>query len=198
MKANSLCLMLAAFLSEGAYGQAVMEHAAAAAGASVGTGGGKVLSNMLDKALSKAADAGTKAATAPQPEDKTASNPAIASSPAPNSASNPMPSSKGAIKRSRASRSAAAMPYKPAFAAPGESMAAAMAPPPPSAEDFAKVKEGGARQEVFAALGTPSSHITIPDEGHLIEIMTYSDGGRRLGSVRLDNGQVVSVSTADR
>lgn len=76
--------------------------------------------------------------------------------------------------------------------------AAALAPPPPSEEDFAKVKEGSARQDVFAALGTPSSRITIPDEGHLIEILSYSDGARRLGSVRMDNGQVVSVSTAQR
>jgi hypothetical protein len=71
-------------------------------------------------------------------------------------------------------------------------------PPPPSADDFAKLKEGSPRQDVLAALGSPTSHITIPDEGHLLETMTYYDGNRQIGTVRLDNGQVVSVTALPR
>ena len=84
-------------------------------------------------------------------------------------------------------------------ASPVEASAATPAPPPPpSVEDFAKLKEGSARQDVLAALGMPASHITIPDEGHLLETMTYYDGNRQIGTVRLDNGQVVSVTASPR
>jgi hypothetical protein len=69
-------------------------------------------------------------------------------------------------------------------------------PPPPSVEDFAKIKAGSSRQEVLAALGTPSSHVTIPEEGHLIEQMSYQYERRYLGSVRLDNGRVVEIKSA--
>jgi hypothetical protein len=74
------------------------------------------------------------------------------------------------------------------------SSAADSLPPPPKPEDFEKVTEGESRDEVLSALGVPSSHVTIPDEGHLIEIMSWSDGQRRVGVVRVDNGKVVSKS----
>jgi len=69
-------------------------------------------------------------------------------------------------------------------------------PPPPSIEDFAKIKDGSSRQEVLAALGTPSSHVTIPEEGHLIEQMSYQYQRCYIGSVRLDNGRVVEIKSA--
>jgi hypothetical protein len=64
---------------------------------------------------------------------------------------------------------------------------------PPSQQDFAKVAEGESRSEVVSALGVPWSHVTIPDDGHLVEIMSWYDGNRRVGTVRLDNGKVVST-----
>jgi len=208
MKPNFLCLVVATLLSGGAYAQALVEHAVAAAGATAGTTGGKGLSNMIDKALSKAATAATEAAAsgAKKPNNKAA--PDVIATPSPKgevAPPAPSPSTQGEMaqgtKRARAARPPTPAPSKPAFAAADQRLkqglsAPVFAPaPPPAIADFAKVKEGGARQDVFAALGTPSSHITIPDEGHLIEILSYSDGRRRIGSVRLDNGQVVSVST---
>lgn len=71
-------------------------------------------------------------------------------------------------------------------------------PPPPSVEDFAKIKDGSSRQEVLTTLGTPSSHVTIPEEGHLIEQMSYQYQRRYIGSVRLDNGRVVETTAAPR
>jgi len=66
--------------------------------------------------------------------------------------------------------------------------------PVPTPDDFAKIKEGGTREAVLSSLGTPWSHVTIPDEGHLIEIMSWYNGRQRVGTVRLDNGTVVSTS----
>jgi hypothetical protein len=189
--------MVAALLSGGTYAQAIMEHAAAAAGATVGTAGGKALSNMIDKALSKAANPEVDASAARKPKSTPAAP--ASSAPGPQAAAAPTsPSTPGPTRRARAARPPAPVPDKPAFptAQPNLSAPVFAAAPPPAIEDFAKVKEGSAREDVFAALGTPSSHITIPDDGHLIEILSYSDGRQRLGSVRLDNGQVVSVSTA--
>jgi hypothetical protein len=211
MKPNLVCLLVAAVLPCAVSAQAIMEHAAAAAGATVGTAGGKALSNLIDKTLNKAAAPEADAAKSTAKTAPAATPPNAAATTSPNPAAAPSASTPAATKRSRAPRQPAAPVAKPA---PDQSLDRALdqtldhtldqglaAPvfavaPVPSIEDFAKVKEGGARQDVFAALGTPSSHITIPDDGHLIEIMTYSDGRRRLGSVRLDNGQVVSISTA--
>ena len=205
MKATSLSLMVTVMMSAGVCAQSMIEHAAAVAGATAGSAGGKALSNMIDKTLNKAAESASETAKTPQPEQKAQPNASVT----PAGTSEPLPSSAAparlphGTRQARSVRAAAAAPApvaeKPVFAVEQPNLpapVAAMAPAPPTAEDFAKVKEGSAREEVFAALGTPSSHITIPDEGHLIEIMSYSDGGRRIGSVRLDNGVVVSVSAA--
>lgn len=187
--------MAAALLSGAAYAQAIIEHAAAVAGATVGTAGGKALSNMIDKTLSKAADVGADAATAKKPNNNAAPNARATSSPQAEVPPAATPSTPAATRRARVARPPAPERTDQSLQQ-GFSVPVFAAAPPPSIEDFEKVKEGGARQDVFAALGTPSSHITIPDEGHLVEILTYSDGRNRIGSVRLDNGQVVSVSTA--
>lgn len=210
MKANILCFAMAAVLSGGVYAQAIIQHAAAVAGATAGTAGGKALSNAIDKALGKAANVTAEAAGTKKAETKPAP---AASAPSGKQPWTPQPelgtvssagSGKGSAKRTRASASSTSNREKPVDASPvfdpeelNMSAPPAVAPVPhvPTEEDFAKVKEGGAREEVFAALGTPSARITIPDEGHLIEILSYSNGSRRLGSVRLDNGQVVSVSS---
>lgn len=198
---KSICLCIAAlFLASVAHAQALTSHAAAAAGAAIGTAGGKVLSNVLDGALNKAASTGSGPAVKPKLkpiETKTAAT----ASPAPA----PEPVSTATVsKHARAAQTAPLFPNSEdrmveTPASPVEASAATHAPPPPpSAEDFAKLKEGSARQDVIAALGTPASHITIPDEGHLLETMTYYDGNRQIGTVRLDNGQVVSVTSSPR
>lgn len=202
MKRNLVCLFGAAILLPGAVcAQAILEHAAAAAGATVGTAGGKALSNMIDKTLNKAAaPLNESAAAAKNPQNKATAN--ATATPGGKAASAPLgpaPELPPAPRRMRAARTAAPAPSQPVSGGEERFLPApapAPAPPPlPTAEDFAKVKEGGVRQDVLTALGTPSSLITIPDDGHLIEIMTYSDGRQRIGSVRLDNGQVVSIST---
>jgi hypothetical protein len=64
----------------------------------------------------------------------------------------------------------------------------------PTAEDLANVKVGTTADDLFTALGQPSSRVIIPDDdGHLREICQYWANGRVLGTVRLDNGQVATV-----
>ena len=204
MKATSLCFILAALLPASLCAQAMIEHAAAAAGATAGTIGGKALSNAIDKTLGKAAEVASKPAAA-KSEKKVEAQTAPAAAPAVTGSSAPIPGisplggsgTKHAARSARAS--AAATPGKPVFATEQPAMIApadAMAPPPPTAEDFEKIKDGESRSDVFAALGVPSSHVTIPDDGHLVEILSYYDGSRRIGTVRVDNGQVVSVTPA--
>ena len=63
----------------------------------------------------------------------------------------------------------------------------------PTAEELAGIHVGASEQELVTALGQPESKVTIPDDGHLVEICQYWSNGRQLGTVRLDNGQVVNV-----
>lgn len=186
MRVIFLCLGVSALLTSGAYAQALVEHAVAAAGAVAGTAGGKGLSFMLDKTLEQAAKT-AEVPAAPPPSGKVvkaAATGAIESIPA----------------HSRARASGRASREKPVFASSADRSVPLRlsGPVAPSSEDFAKVREGGSRQDVLTALGIPSSHVTIPDEGHLIEIMSYQNRGRSIGSIRLDNGHVVSVTTFDR
>jgi hypothetical protein len=66
----------------------------------------------------------------------------------------------------------------------------------PSVEQIAAVKVGATANELEATLGQPESRVSIPDDdGHLLEICQYWSKGQALGTVRLDNGRVVSVQT---
>ena len=66
----------------------------------------------------------------------------------------------------------------------------------PSVEEIAAVQVGATSNELQAALGAPESRVSIPgDDGHLLEICQYWAKGQALGTVRLDNGRVVSVQT---
>jgi hypothetical protein len=65
----------------------------------------------------------------------------------------------------------------------------------PTAEEVANIHAGTTEQDLITALGPPESKVTIPDDdGHLIEICQYWAKGKQLGTVRLENGQVVSVN----
>jgi len=188
MKATSLCLIAVSFTAT-ACAQAIMEHAAAAAGATVGTIGGKVLSSGIDNVLGKAAETGST--TAKKTEEAKPEKQAKQAS----AGSETAPAASGFRRSPKTTRAAAA--DKPVFATMDRAIptpVAAIAPPAPTFEDLAKVKEGESLDDVFASLGKPSSHITIPDEGHLVEILSYSNGAERIGTIRADNGQVVSFT----
>jgi hypothetical protein len=68
----------------------------------------------------------------------------------------------------------------------------------PSAQELASIHVGATTSELHAVLGTPESKVTIPDDdGHLLEICQYWAKGEPLGTVRLDNGRVVSVQLSN-
>ena len=48
-------------------------------------------------------------------------------------------------------------------------------------------------REQLLKLGVPSGRITLPEDGHTIEIYQYSANGASLGTVRLSDGRVSSV-----
>ena len=66
----------------------------------------------------------------------------------------------------------------------------------PTAQDVAGIKVGATSSELREALGAPESMVSIPgDDGHLLEICQYWAKGEAVGTIRLDNGRVVSVQT---
>ena len=68
----------------------------------------------------------------------------------------------------------------------------------PTAQDVAKIRVGATASELSTALGVPESKVSIPDDnGHMLEICQYWAHGQPVATVRLDNGRVVSVKTAN-
>ena len=64
----------------------------------------------------------------------------------------------------------------------------------PTVQDVANIRVGASATEMRALLGAPESKVSIPDDdGHLLEICQYWAKGEQLGTIRLDNGRVVSV-----
>ena len=58
--------------------------------------------------------------------------------------------------------------------------------------DLAQVEQGMARESLLA-LGTPSSKMTLFDDGHLVEVYQYRNQTLASGTVRLRDGEVVKV-----
>ena len=195
------------------FSQALIEHAAAASGGSVGALAGKPLGQSLGKILGNVEKTTAKAAKA-KPEvpktkeaadgeasrSKATSAGSTSSYPAfgPATASAGMPASSGGVTRqNRPSRTNTAALAEQSASDP---LVAPVPPPIPvhhtSREEVVGIQPGTVRSDVLAKLGPPSSLVTIPDDGHLLEIMKYVSGNRWLGTVRLDNGSVVRVDSA--
>jgi hypothetical protein len=181
--------------------QALTEHAAAAAGATVGTAAGKPVSNALENIFGQV-DQVTATATGGKVKPKTTPKSEMDSDPRIQALRSQAPATSGdegsigsapATPRARARARASQVPLKvvPITLTPAEPPAPEVKQP--TLEDLASIKIGESAQEVQAALGTPASHVSIPDDGHLRESCQYWANGKMLGTVRLDNGQVVKV-----
>jgi hypothetical protein len=195
MRSLATTALLGSFLLvTGVQGQSLSEHAAAAAGATIGTAAGKPLSNAITKIFGQVDNDAQKAAgvkaepkkpvKAPVPD--TAASPDLALKPSGQSA----PSSSEPRRRTTSSAAPRAA-YLPVTATP--TIVQEPARREPTAEELANVKVGATESDVLAALGQPESRVTIPDDGHLLQICQYWANGQPLGTIRLDNGQVVSV-----
>jgi len=192
--------------------QSLSEHAAAAAGATVGTAAGKPLGTALgkifgsmDQSTSKAA--GTKVVKpAPPKAEVTPSAPVAApTSSAPLFAGGDSGGSGGGSGGSGATASSNRSARRRELPADAEPLApiapiVPVVPEPvvkePSVDEIAAIQVGASSRDLEAALGPPESRVSIPDDdGHLLEICQYWAKGQPLGTVRLDNGRVVSVQT---
>ncbi len=197
-------------LVAGAYGQSLSEHAAAAAGATIGTAAGKPVANALsgimgqvDNTTATAAKTGAKARAAtttiaPEKRDTAAEanraggpgafSPGFGGVPGPGDDAVQQPQLPRPVARRRAA---------PVRAVPTPVVAPAVVAEPvkePSLEEVASVKLGTNERDLFAALGLPESRVIVPDDdGHMRESCQYWARGRQLGTIRLDNGQVVRV-----
>jgi hypothetical protein len=184
----------------GMQAQSMSEHAAAAAGATIGTAAGKPLSNAITKIFGQVDTTAQKAAKNPsKPLTKTTTEAPAVKLPAtgatvtagpPATGGGSSPSSSGSHRRTPRSESAA---YEPA-AAPTFTIVPVTAPvKQATAEELALIKVGTTEKDLVEALGRPTSRITIPEEGHMLETYQYRANGKQLGTVRLDNGQVVTI-----
>jgi hypothetical protein len=201
--------------SAGLTGQSLAEHAAAAAGATVGTAAGKPLGTALgnifggmNKDTSKAAGTTVVKPTPLKAEEKPALTPAPPLLSGGSGESAGSGSGSGAVRSTSASARRAARRREQQAAAAELPDSAPLSQAPitpivvepvvkePSVEEIAAVKVGATSKELEASLGPPESRVSIPDDdGHLLEICQYWSKGQALGTVRLDNGRVVSVQT---
>jgi len=196
--------------------QSLAEHGAAAAGATIGTAAGKPLSGAITKIFGdtdnevKTVNRGiTKPSTRTPPP---AENLAPAGSPPSAAAGSgdvgPSGSSGGsatlspgalegshraAVRRRKPGASTAVLQPLPAPITP-PAFVEPPAPKQPTVQEVAGIQVGASEQDVLAALGVPASRVTIPDDdGHLRESFQYWANGSQLGTIRLDNGSVISV-----
>ena len=191
-------------LSVTAQGQSLAEHAAAASGATIGTAAGKPLSNAItsifgntDKAAQKAASPAAQTKTpaakpeSPGPVHTTTSGGGYGTASSGggggdgDSDPGPAPSRHGGFSRRQPVAQIAA-PDVPLPAIPEPRIE-------PTAEQLASIQVGATEQQLLSTLGQPESKVTIPDDEHMVVICQYWANGKPLGTVRLDNGQVVSV-----
>jgi hypothetical protein len=181
--------------------QSLAEHAAAAAGATVGTAAGKPISNALTKIFGQADHATATAAGAKQtktvkPIVVSHQNSGTPSAGA--SGGGALATSGAAIERSHAARPSRsqAAPVRAAIEFTAPVQASVIEPPrrEPTIEELAGIQVGTTHSALHAALGAPASEVTSPDDdGHLRQSCQYWANGRQIGTVRLDNGQVVKV-----
>ena len=203
-----IALLGTLLLVGGAQAQSLAEHAAAASGATVGTAAGKPLSNAITKIFGQT-DTSTKKAASASVNTKNAAKPEAESAPlvpaAPQGGGGALPSlggssSGGGSTPSRHGGFAQRSTAQYAAINPPEAVIAVQEPPhkEPTAEELAGIHVGASAQELISTLGKPESTVTIPDDGHLVQICQYWSQGKQLGTVRLDNGQVVSVESRNQ
>ncbi len=202
---RSLALFGSLLLVTGVHAQSLAEHAAAASGATIGTAAGKPLSNAITKIFGQTDASAKKAATGPaitkstaKPEAEFAAPVQLAPQgggggglPSLGGGSSAPARHSGFSQRRGPAEYAAITPTAPISAYVPEPVR-----PEPTAEEFAAIQVGATKQDVITKLGQPESKVTIPDDdGHLLEICQYWSKGKQLGTVRLDNGQVVNVES---
>jgi len=194
-------LLLAVLFSISMSAQSMLEHAAAAAGGSVGGVAGKKVSdgltkifNKVDKQTQTAAKSGNSAkkpsASAAEHHQDDTSAPLLEVGPG-------VP--KGDISNVPPPPPIRhAFVHKPAPPPPPVEVEAAPPPPPPpppavTSADLKTVTSGMSRAAVLK-MGEPAARISMVENGHLLEIYRYQRHDTTLGEVRLTDGSVSNVA----
>jgi hypothetical protein len=222
MRSLALIALLGSFIASIVAGQTLTEHAAAAAGATVGTAAGKPLGTGLGKIFGAVDNTASKS-TAPvaakpvtvkpsalapvAPVSSTVSTEHVTSTGAPSvgggdgggSGGGGGSSSRHAARRREVAKTEEAIPAPVVPLAP---LAPLVVAEPvikePTVEEVASIQVGATASQLRAALGAPESTVSIPgDDGHLLEICQYWAKGEAIGTIRLDNGRVISVKTRE-
>jgi len=186
---RGLFLLLVAGL---AGAQTMTEVGASAAGGAIGSAAGKKVSEGITGIFGKVDKAAGKAAKTPEDNSKSAPllevGPAVVvKGPGGTDSVPPPPPAAG----HRAARPAATTEALPEILPPPPPPP----PPPPqvTVDDLKKVTNGMSREDVLR-MGAPSSRIMMDDdEGHLLEVYSYTDKDASIGRVRLKDGAVASV-----
>ena len=205
-------------------GQTLTEHAAAAAGGTIGTAAGKPISSALGNVFGALNNSSTKATARPATKtttkastkqqaagkpsplevpEKTGHTATVGLSPdsADAGGSEGGSGSKGRLAhRSAAPRETSARREAVEAAAPLRPIVPVVTEPlvkEPTTQELDSISVGTPASELRSALGAPESKVSIPDDdGHLRETLQYWANGEQIGTVHLDNGRVVSVQTS--
>jgi hypothetical protein len=201
-------------LSANLFGQSLTEHAAAAAGATIGTAAGKPLGTALGRVFGEVnkPDPAPAKTTKPAPAKPVAVAPAAAPATAavaahPSAGAGTSGGDEGdtagggsggssttASARHAARHKAILDEPQPIAAAPVVTIVAEPVVKEPSVQDVASIQVGATASQLREVLGAPESRVSIPgDDGHLLEICQYWAKGEPIGTIRLDNGHVISV-----
>ena len=210
MRSLAYTALLGSFIATGLPAQSLTEHAAAAAGATIGTAAGKPLGTSLGKIFGDV-DKTTSTATtskstkpivvksaAPTPAEGTVHTATVVIAPSGSggegAAGGGSGAGNGASSRRSAHRSELPPQPEPVTAEPAPIVIQAPVFKEPTAQDIANIHVGVTSSELHALFGAPESKVSIPeDDGHLLEICQYWAKGEQVGTVRLENGRVVSV-----
>ncbi len=186
-------------------GQVLVEIAA---GALIGTAagiGGKKISEEFDRAFAKMSNTLEKAlreqktvAPAPRKKGGLVAGPRVLAAAAPRGLAAAAPA--GSPRRAGAAQKVNAPAPVAAELIPGSPLVLPSAVPTVpfavTAEAFAQVKQGDTNRELIARLGSPTTKISMPEEGRVVEIYKYSSQGVELGSIRVVDGTVAEVKAA--
>ena len=177
--------------STAAFSQNLTELGAVTAGSTVGGASGKAVSNGITAIFGKTDQQTAKAAAKPTRKEVPEPPPfKVVSS-----------EETGGVPLPPAPRGHASSLPVAQFALPQEvtrvrslSDVAPTLPPPPemSPQELRQISTGTQRTDVLR-LGAPSSKITMFDDGHLVEVYSYSQNGQRFGALRLTDGAVSSI-----
>jgi hypothetical protein len=211
MRSLALIALLGSFVaSTSLIAQSLTEHAAAAAGATIGTAAGKPLGTALGKVFG---DVDKSASTVAAPKVAkpivVKPSPVVSSDATAHATVAPAPS-VGGDDSSPAAGGGGGSSHRSARRRERKIDAEVLAPAPstpvivpvaaeivvkePTIQDIASIRVGASSSELRDALGVPESKVSIPgDDGHLLEICQYWAKGEPLGTIRLDNGHVISV-----